>query len=108
MIADVVETGSTLMQAGLELVGEPILHSEAVLVQRDGAESTPAIEQLERRLNGVIVASAYVIVDYDVRTDLLDAACALTPELSHPPCRRCATPSGWQCAHSSVAPRQTQ
>jgi len=84
VIADVVETGSTLRQAGLELIGEPILQSEAVLVQRDGAEPTPAIEQLERRLNGVIVASAYVIFDYDVRTELLDAACLLTPGIESP------------------------
>ncbi len=84
VIADVVETGSTLNQAGLELVGEPILRSVAVLVQRAGATSTPAVDQLERRLNGVIVASEYVIFDYDVRTSLLDAACALTPGIESP------------------------
>jgi ATP phosphoribosyltransferase len=84
VIADVVETGSTLNQAGLELVGEPILRSEAVLVQRTGASAAPAVNQLERRLNGVIVASGYVIFDYDVRTSLLDAACALTPGIESP------------------------
>ena len=84
VIADVVETGSTLNQAGLELVGEPILRSEAVLVQRTGASPTPAVNQLQRRLNGVIVASGYVIFDYDVRTKLLDAACALTPGIESP------------------------
>ncbi|HVQ87044.1 MAG TPA: ATP phosphoribosyltransferase [Actinomycetes bacterium] len=84
VIADVVETGSTLRQAGLELVGEPILRSEAVLVQRTGASTIPAVDQLERRLNGVIVASAYVIFDYDVRTSLLDAACKLTPGIESP------------------------
>ncbi|HVQ17403.1 MAG TPA: ATP phosphoribosyltransferase [Actinomycetes bacterium] len=84
VIADVVETGSTLGQAGLELVGQPILHSEAVLVQRVGAPNSPAVEQLERRLNGVIVAGAYVIFDYDVRTDLLERACELTPGIESP------------------------
>jgi ATP phosphoribosyltransferase len=84
VIADVVQTGSTLRQAGLELLGEPILHSEAVLIARIGAPSTAATEQLKRRLNGVIVASGYVIFDYDVRTDLLDAACALTPGIESP------------------------
>src|SRR5215510_6019042 len=38
VIADVVETGSTLRNAGLEVFGEPILESEAVLVTRAGAE----------------------------------------------------------------------
>ena len=83
-IADVVETGTTLRQAGLELVGEPILRSEAVLVCRSDAAESTAVDQLVRRLNGVIVARAYVIFDYDVRTDLLDAACALTPGIESP------------------------
>jgi len=84
VIADVVQTGSTLRQAGLELLGEPILYSEAVLIRRTGARPTAAVEQLQRRLNGVIVAGAYVIFDYDVRTELLDAACALTPGIESP------------------------
>ena len=37
VIADVVETGSTLKAAGLEIVGEVILESEAVLITRAGA-----------------------------------------------------------------------
>ena len=41
-IADVVETGTTLGSAGLEIFGEPILESEAVLIRRDGvAERRP-------------------------------------------------------------------
>ena len=36
VIADVVETGSTLRQAGLEVFGETILESEAVLITRGG------------------------------------------------------------------------
>ena len=41
-IADVVETGSTLRQAGLEVFGETILDSEAVLITRRGRTSPPA------------------------------------------------------------------
>jgi ATP phosphoribosyltransferase len=84
VIADVVETGTTLHRAGLELVGEPILHSEAVLVRRRGAPESAAVAQLVRRLTGVIVARAYVIFDYDVRRELLDAACTLTPGIESP------------------------
>ena len=36
VIADVVETGSTLRAAGLEVFGETILESEAVLITRSG------------------------------------------------------------------------
>ena len=67
MIADVVETGSTLRQAGLEIFGETILESEAVLVTRGG--SVPAgFEVFRRRVEGVLVARSYVMMDYDIRS----------------------------------------
>jgi ATP phosphoribosyltransferase len=82
-IADVVSTGLTLRQAGLEPFGEPILFSEAVLVQ--GQHGDPLlVDQLVRRLNGVIVARGYVIFDYDVSTDLVDRACGVTPGIESP------------------------
>lgn len=84
VIADVVSTGTTLRQAGLEVVGDPILRSEAVLVRRTGAPSTPQVEQLLRRLNGVIIARRYVMIDYDVRVEQVDAACAVTPGIESP------------------------
>ncbi|HZE66908.1 MAG TPA: ATP phosphoribosyltransferase [Sporichthyaceae bacterium] len=84
VIADVVETGTTLRQAGLEIIGEPILRSEAVLVQRAGAGEDTAVEQLLRRLQGVLVARRYVMMDYDVPVTRLDAAVALTPGIESP------------------------
>lgn len=82
-IADVVETGSTLKAAGMEIFGEPILHSEAVLIGRKGA--TPeGLDVLIRRLQGVLVARQYVLLDYDIRKDLVDRAAALTPGLESP------------------------
>ncbi|MEY4734787.1 MAG: hypothetical protein RL428_122, partial [Actinomycetota bacterium] len=41
VIADVVSTGNTLRQAGLEVFGDPILSSEAILIKRPG-EAIPA------------------------------------------------------------------
>ena len=83
VIADVVETGTTLRAAGLEVFGDPILRSEAVLVQREG--TPPAgIDVLVRRIQGVLVARQYVMVDYDVPLALVDAACAVTPGLESP------------------------
>lgn len=84
VIADVVSTGTTLRQAGLEIVGEPVLESEAVLIARIGAERSDAAEQLQRRLQGVIIARQYVMVDYDVRVESVDAACAITPGIESP------------------------
>jgi ATP phosphoribosyltransferase len=82
-IADVVETGSTLRAAGMETFGDPILKSEAVLIGRTG-ENPPGSEVLVRRLQGVLVARQYAMLDYDVRRELVDQACALTPGLESP------------------------
>ncbi|MGN6300094.1 MAG: ATP phosphoribosyltransferase [Angustibacter sp.] len=84
VVADVVETGSTLRAAGLEVFGEPILQSEAVLVQRAGADGNAAVGVLARRLQGVLTARRYVMMDYDVRVELVERACALTPGLESP------------------------
>jgi ATP phosphoribosyltransferase len=106
VIADVVSTGTTLRQAGLEVFGEPILHSEAVLVRRTGEPVTPVVEQLERRLQGVIVARTYVMMDYDVRAELVERACALTPGIESPtvsPLHR----EGWVAVRAMVPRRDT-
>lgn len=77
VIADVVETGTTLRQAGLEIFGPVIIESEAVLISRPGdAEGT---ETLLRRLRGVMVARQYVLLDYDLPADLVDQAVAISP-----------------------------
>jgi ATP phosphoribosyltransferase len=87
VIADVVSTGATLRQAGLEPAGKPLLESSAVLVRRAGADPATApagVNQLLRRLQGVLVARRYVMLAYDVRADQLDAAVALTPGIESP------------------------
>ena len=83
VIADVVETGSTLRQAGLEIFGDVILESEAVLITRTGA--VPAgFEIFQRRLEGVLVARSYVMMDYDIESDHVADAVALTPGIESP------------------------
>ncbi|GAA3770935.1 ATP phosphoribosyltransferase [Plantactinospora mayteni] len=84
VVADVVSTGATLRQAGLVIIGEPILHSSAVLVRRTGAPANGQVDQLVRRLQGVLVARRYVMLAYDVRADLLEKASALTPGIESP------------------------
>ncbi|ASR54515.1 ATP phosphoribosyltransferase [Cellulomonas sp. PSBB021] len=84
VIADVVETGSTLRAAGLEVFGEALLHSEAVLVRRSDVEAPAGLEVLTRRLQGVLTARQYVLMDYDCPIDLVDQAVAITPGLESP------------------------
>jgi ATP phosphoribosyltransferase len=83
-VADVVATGTTLRKAGLEVIGDPILVSEALVVRRRGAPQVPAVETFVRRLHGVMVARSYVLVDYDILTEKVEQACAMTPGIESP------------------------
>lgn len=84
LIADVVSTGNTLRQAGLEVFGDPILTSEAILIKRPGANAPAGLEILIRRLQGVVTARQYVLLDYDIPKSSVEAACSLTPGLESP------------------------
>ena len=97
----VVETGATLRQMGLDLIGEPILHSEAVLVRRRDAEPDPAFDQFLRRMQGVLVARRYVMMDYDVSDEVVEQACAITPGLESPTVSPLARP-GWHAVRAMV------
>jgi ATP phosphoribosyltransferase len=100
VIADVVETGSTLKQAGLEIVGDVIMESEAVLITRSGSEPA-GFEVFKRRLDGVLVARSYLMMDYDIPADRVEEAVALTPGLESPtvsPLHR----EGWVAVRSMV------
>ena len=84
VIADVVSTGNTLRQAGLAIFGDPILQSEAILISRS-AENLPAeLEIILRRLQGVVTARQYVLLDYDIPKVSIEKACAITPGLESP------------------------
>ncbi|WP_182902072.1 ATP phosphoribosyltransferase [Microbispora sp. H10830] len=83
-VADVVETGTTLRNVGLEVFGEPIAHSEAILIKRAGASEANGFQQLIRRLQGVIVARDFVMIDYDIRAERIDEAIAITPGMEGP------------------------
>ena len=84
VIADVVSTGNTLRQAGLKIFGEPILTSEAIVISRKGFEPSSDLLVLIRRLQGVVTARRYVLLDYDIPKIYVDAACAITPGLESP------------------------
>lgn len=107
VIADVVETGSTMRQAGLELIGAPILESEAVLVRRRGAGASAALDQFVRRMQGVLVARRYVLMDYDIRAERLKEAVAVTPGLESPTVSPLHT-EGWVAVRAMVLQEDAQ
>jgi len=86
-VADVVSTGSTLRAQGLEIFGPVILQSSAVLIGASadsGKAEHPGIAILQRRLQGVLVARQFVLMDYDLPVDLIDQASAIAPGLESP------------------------
>lgn len=84
VVADVVETGSTLHRAGLETFGEVVLESEAVLISRAGSGLPDGFEVFRRRVESVLVARSYVMMDYDITSENVAAAVALTPGIESP------------------------
>ena len=101
VIADVVSTGNTLRQAGLEVFGEPIIQSEAILIARPGVKIENSLETLVRRLKGVVTARQYVLMDYDCPNEVLEKACSITPGFESPtisPLRK----EGWVAVRSMV------
>ncbi|WP_106813885.1 ATP phosphoribosyltransferase [Microbacterium timonense] len=81
-VADVVSTGTTLRQAGLEIFGPVLLQSEAVLIS--APTEAAGTETLLRRLRGVMVARRYVMVDYDLPAELVDEAVKIAPGIESP------------------------
>jgi len=103
-VADVVSTGSTLRAQGLEIFGPVILESSAVLVS--AKQDLPGIATLQRRLNGVLVARQYVLMDYDVERKNLEAASAVTPGLESPTISPLQDPE-WVAVRSMVKRHDT-
>jgi ATP phosphoribosyltransferase len=83
-IADVVDTGTTMKQAGLNFIGDAISKSQAVLIKSKKLKESSEVETFMRRINSVLVAREYVMMDYDVEKNNLDKATVITPGFESP------------------------
>ncbi len=81
-VADVVETGSTLRKQGLEIFGPVILESNAVLIA--AREDADGLDTFRRRLQGVMVAHRFVLMDYDLPAELIEQASKIAPGFESP------------------------
>jgi ATP phosphoribosyltransferase len=100
VIADVVQTGKTLEEAGLKIVGEPVMKSEAIVVARDeDFAQDPDVRIFLDRLKGIIVAREFVMIEYDAPEALLEQASALTPGIESPTVAPLSKP-GWVAVKS--------
>ena len=108
VVADVVETGTTLRNAGLEIISEPILVSEAVVIRSGKADGEDSkVRQFLRRMHGVLVARRYVMMDYDIRAGHMEAAVKLTPGLESPTVSPLHD-KGWVAVRSMVPANEAQ
>jgi len=83
-VVDVVDTGTTLKQAGLRILGEPLFLSNAALFAHPNRQEYPEVRTLARRIEGKLVAMSYKMVEYDVPSELLEKACSITPGIESP------------------------
>ena len=83
-VADVVDTGTTLKQAGLVVIGEPILVSQSVLLRGPNTKESAETENFIRRISSVLVAREYVMVDYDIEQSKVELASKITPGIESP------------------------
>ena len=103
-VADVVDTGTTLQRAGLEVFGEPICASEAILIRRDEDTEPEGLASLRTRLESVLVAQNYLMMDYNVAEPDLEATTALASGVNGPTVSRLAEP-GWMAVRVLVPRR---
>lgn len=82
-VVDLVETGTTMRAAGLEVVGE-VLSTESILISNINSKHEDMVRLIKRRIEGYMVAKKFVMISYNVHNDLLDAALKITPGKKSP------------------------
>ena len=82
-IVDLVETGSTLAANRLRILDE-IGHYQTVLVQNKAANQAELADRVVRRLEGVIIARSYSLLEYNIPRSKLADAEKITPGFNSP------------------------
>jgi ATP phosphoribosyltransferase-like protein len=85
------------------------LKSEAVVIRRTGetTEEDPKVQQFLRRMQGVLVARRYVMMDYDIRVEQVEKAIAVTPGLESPTVSPLHN-EGWVAVRAMVPSKDAQ
>jgi ATP phosphoribosyltransferase len=82
-VVDLVETGTTMRAAGLEVVGE-VIATEAILISNPHSEHKDILKLIKRRIEGYHTSTKYVMMSYNIHNDLLAAALKITPGKKSP------------------------
>jgi ATP phosphoribosyltransferase len=101
-IVDLVETGSTLAANRLRILDE-IGRYETVLVQNSAVRDPATADRIVRRLEGIVIARSWSLLEYNVPRARLAEAEKITPGFNSPTVSGLEHP-GW-CAVRSMVKR---
>jgi ATP phosphoribosyltransferase len=82
-IVDLVETGSTLAANRLRILAE-IGRYESVVIQNRGGRKAELADRVVRRLEGVVIARSWSLLEYNLPRNRLAEAEKITPGFSSP------------------------
>ena len=99
-IVDLVETGSTLAANKLRILDE-IGKYETVLIQNPNTTQSDLCDQVTRRIEGVVIARGFSLLEYNIREDQLAAAEKITPGFESPTVNKLEE-DGWYSVRAMV------
>jgi ATP phosphoribosyltransferase len=91
-IVEIVETGDSLVENDLVEMAR-VLEAEAVLIGHEAPRDAEAQRRLLRRVDGVLAAARYSLLEYNCPVDRIDDATRITPGFSSPTVQKLQDPS---------------
>jgi len=91
-IVEIVETGTSLVENDLRELAT-ILQAETVLIGTRAPHDSAARDRLLRRIDGVLVAARYSLVEYNCPANAIDLARQITPGFSAPTIQQTGDPA---------------
>jgi ATP phosphoribosyltransferase len=82
-IVDIVETGDTLRENGLEVVRD-IDHYKTILIANKNMAKDPKTLWLKKRIEGVVIADQYCLLEYNIHKKNIPAAEKIAPGFESP------------------------
>jgi len=82
-IVDIVETGDTLRENGLEVV-QDIGHYKTILIANKNVVKDPKTLWLKKRIEGVVIADQYCLLEYNIHKNGIPAAEKIAPGFESP------------------------
>lgn len=106
-IVDIVETGSTIKKAGLKIIGEPLFYSNAALFSNQSNNDHKLVNTLKKRLEGILLAKKYVMIEFDTPNSILEESCKIIPSIQSPTITQLFD-SEWYSVKSMVPKNESQ